>query len=350
MSVIKLQTYPENIVHNYKTLQRYTPNLAAVVKANGYGLGALSVTETLRKSGCTEFFVANATEGQILRKKFSDITIYVLDGFVEQETILDYQLTPVINTVEQLTSYSHIPNHCDALLHIDTGMNRLGIPMHDITQISQDLLKDAGVQMLLTHFSASEDNPETTNRQTSLILQAGKALNINQFSIANSCGIVRHSKNLPQNNLSRGGIALYGGIQHPDLRPCISMHGKILQKKHLPMNSPIGYNSTYVTDKPTKVITVAGGYADGIMRSLSGSQYCGYVDGHYLPLIGKVSMDTTIFDASNLSDTEFNQVNELEFFGFHNSIVKMADYADTISYEILVNLGRRFSSKITYDY
>lgn len=337
MSLLTIKIYLGNLIHNYQTLKHKTPHLGAVVKADAYGLGALLVTKTLRKQGCKIFFVATASEGKILRQKFSDIDIYVFDGFIEHKTIIDYALKPVLNTLQQLQEWSQTANHFGAILHIDTGMNRLGISFGDIQTLTLDNTK---IDYVMTHFTDSESNFAYTQKQTDMILHSAKYLNIKNISIANSGGILWHTP-IQNSYLGRAGIGLYGGIDRDNLRSVVGVSGKILQKKQIPAYEPVGYGSTFITQKPTVLLTIAGGYADGIMRSLSGSDFCGYINGDTIPLVGRVSMDTTIFDASDLSDTAIQEATELEFFGLNNPITKISECAKTIPYEFLTNLSRR---------
>jgi alanine racemase len=337
MSLLTIKIYLGNLIHNYQTLKIKTPNLGAVVKADAYGLGALVITKALRKQGCKTFFVATASEGKILRQKFSDVDIYVFDGFIEQKTIVDYALKPVLNTVQQLQEWSQSANNNGAILHIDTGMNRLGIPFRDIHTIT---IQNVKIDYVMTHFSDSESNFSITQKQTDMIMHSAEYLKIPNISIANSGGILWHTP-VKDSYLGRAGIGLYGGIESNNLRSVVSVSGKILQKKQIPAYEPVGYGSTFITQRPTTLLTVAGGYADGIMRSLSNSTFCGYINGYTIPLVGRVSMDTTIFDASDLPDTVIQEATELEFFGLNNLITKISECAKTIPYEFLTNLSRR---------
>jgi alanine racemase len=323
MSLITVKIYLDNLIHNYHILKSKTPHLAAVVKADGYGLGAITVTKTLIKQGVQKFFVASASEGKVLRKKFSDIDIYVFDGFIEQQTILDYHLKPVLNSVDQLQMFAHTAHNNGAILHIDTGMNRLGIPFQDIHTINT---QNVMIDYIMTHFSDSEANHPVTIQQTEKLVASAKYL--------------RHTP-YKTDFLGRAGVALYGGIVGHDLRPVVSVSGNILQKKHIAAGEPVGYGSTFMTKKPTTLFTVAGGYADGIMRSLSNSDFCGTISGYKIPLVGRVSMDTTIFDATDLPDSIIQTASELEFFGLNNPITEIAVSANTIPYEFLTNLSRR---------
>lgn len=345
MAVLTTEIYLDNLAYNYHILKNYTPHLAAVIKADAYGLGAEIVAQTLINSGCIDFFVANAYEGKLLRAQFPNINIYILDGFVDKQIIIQHNLRPVINSLQQLKDYGSLSKPLETFLHIDTGMNRLGVPENQISDITPALLTQAHISGVMSHFTASEEDDLQTQRQTQTIIEYAKNLNIKKISLANSYGILGHYNAFNETNINitgRAGIALYGGVDHAELKPVVSVKGKILQKNHVSAGTYIGYNGTYMTDKPTKLITVAGGYADGIMRSLSGTDYCGYLDGGYfLPLIGKVSMDTTIFDASQVSGKALENADELEFFGFHQSISKIAACAGTISYEFLTNLSRR---------
>jgi alanine racemase len=342
MALLTTKIYLDNLKHNYFALKTKSPQLAAIVKANAYGLGSVQITKCLISVGCYQFFVATADEGILLRENFPDIDIYVLDGFIEQKKFQDYQLKPVLNTIEQLVEYSNMHILLGAILHIDTGMNRLGIPVSDAHKIDKNLLKNTKIDYIMSHFSASETDKLTSLKQTELLITIAQKLGINKISLNNSGGILNFETSHCQ-NLGRAGIALYGGIGHQDLRPVVSMHGRILQIKQIPAFSPVGYGSDYITPKETTVITVAGGYADGIPRHLSNSHYCGYIHGYYVPLIGRVSMDTTIFDATQIPHHLLNNDSDLEFFGLNHSIDNIAKYSQTITYEILVNISKRAS-------
>ncbi|MFT6072708.1 MAG: alanine racemase [Alphaproteobacteria bacterium] len=345
MALLTTRLYLDNLVYNYRMLQKKSPQLAAVVKANAYGLGALKVTQCLSDIGCTHFFVATADEGKALRQAFANIIIYVLDGFIEQQTIIDYHLRPVLNTLEQLNEFQQVSCPQGSMLHIDTGMNRLGILMSDLDKIDKVALGQTKIDYVMTHFSDCETNQSMTDKQADLLTQAANILSIKNMSLCNSAGIMMHDPKNP-NVLGRAGIALYGGVTDYNLKPVVSVYGHILQKKQIPSHEPVGYGATYITKSPTKLITVAGGYADGILRGLSGGNYCGFCEGYLLPLVGRVSMDTTIFDATALPLDIFNHAAQLEFFGLNNPITHIAECADTIAYEFLTNLSKR--SKIKF--
>jgi len=352
MALLTTTIYLNHLKHNYHVLQKNSPNLAAVVKANAYGIGSIKVTEALKNAGCKQFFVATADEGIILRKNFPHIDIYVLDGFIEIQSIIDYGLRPVINTLEQLTLYAQsYSDLLGAIIHIDTGMNRLGIPISEAHYIDKNLIKTLNIDYLMTHFSASEPDPYRTKQQLADLIQVSERLEVHHISFNNSGGILNniqhHSNNIKQ-ALGRAGIALYGGVEDSRLLPVVSLHGKILQIKNMPAGQPVGYDSTYITTKPTRLITVAGGYADGIQRHLSNTNYCGYVHGYAAPLVGRVSMDTTIFDISDIPQPDLSMIDTLEFFGLNNSINILSKYSKTISYEIINNISNRSNINFIY--
>ncbi len=340
MSLVSIKIYRDNLIHNYHILKNKSEHLGAVVKADAYGLGAINITEILIQQGCHTFFVATAHEGKALRHKFPDIDIYVLDGFIEQKIILDYALKPVLNTIEQLNAFSQITHNKGAMLHIDTGMNRLGIPFNDIHQIPLSHIKNANIHYVMSHFSDSESNPYVTAQQTQKLMESAQYLGIKNISISNSGGILWHTIK-QENCLGRAGIALYGGIDSDNLRSVVSVSGHILQKKSVATHEPVGYGSRFITQRPTTLFTVAGGYADGIMRSLSDSNFCGFINGYRIPLVGRVSMDNCIFDATDLPNMIRDDASELEFFGLNNPITYIAECAKTISYEFLTNLSKR---------
>ena len=344
MNNTKIYINTSHLTHNYYSLCHHAKNatLGAVVKAGGYGCGLRGIAAYLYKSGCRLFFVATFDEGVKIRELFGDADIYVFEGIMDSQIDAYHEnmLRPVINSLDMLNiaSDSALP----IALHIDTGMNRLGLNMQDLDILMQNhaLIKSLDIQMIMSHFACADTPDHILNAQQKEKMQKIKQyFPIIPISFANSAGILYHSDS--HYDIVRAGIGLYGGLPHQDLKNVVSLKGNILQIRTIQMGESVGYGADYIAHKPITAITVSGGYADGIPRSLLNSGYCAIYKNYKIPLIGRVSMDSTIFDVSNVPESMLKIGEEVEFFGDNYPIYAFAGNAKTISYEILTGLGKR---------
>jgi alanine racemase len=330
--------------YNWFCEQSLRAQTAAAVKADAYGLGMAKIAPILQSAGCKTFFVAHLGEAVILRKILGqEADIYVLHGLCPADTQVfkDHNLRPVINSDNQLRSWLKSGNDMPCALHIDTGINRLGIAFD---KIKLSNTKNLNLSLLMSHLACAS-TPD--HKQNKLQLQRFKQV-IEQFpdipcSLANSAGILLGSDY--HFSITRPGIGLYGGtpfdagISAPQLTPVARLRAPILQIKSVKSGDAIGYGARFVTEKPMKIAIISYGYADGLFRSV-GPGANGWINGQAAPLLGRVSMDLMAVDLSNL-DHQVKDNDFVEFFGYDLNDFSRA--CATIPYEILTSIGNRVS-------
>ncbi len=327
------------IQDNYKTLSAMsakTCETACCVKANAYGLGLSEVAPALAAVGARKFFIATLNEGIELRAILPTADIYILNGFwqAEERVYKAHNLIPVLNDTAQINQYKGA-----AILHFDTGMNRLGIPQQDWADIDLSALN---VHYLMSHFSSSEepDNPRNA-QQFELFQNVIKIFPGHKYSLCNSAGITL-SKDY-HFDLTRPGIGLYGGMER--MKPVITLDLPILQIHTVKRGETAGYNETYRFEKDGHVAVIGAGYADGLHRTL-GNAGALFWQGYKLPIRGRVSMDLIICDLSDVPESKRPKSGDsLELMGPHQTLTDLAASAGTIPYEILTSLGKRYNRR-----
>jgi alanine racemase len=343
---------------NWKTLASTTVPVecAAVVKGDGYGCGLEPVTRTLSRAGCSTFFVADVAEGRRVRAVASDAAIYVLNGLIPgsaQAFAADY-LRPVINSAIELAEWDAFVATRNwrggAALHVDTGMNRLGITLEEAVAIAPRLQSENhGFTLVMSHLACAEipDHP-MNDRQIRLfreirILYRGVA-----SSLANSSGIFLGGG--AYCDLVRPGVALYGvnptpGRANP-MRPVVELKGRVIQVRAVNKGESVGYGAAFTTTRPSRIAIVALGYADGYLRSASAAKGkpAGQViiAGKRCPIAGRVSMDVLAADVTDLPDGTVRRGDFATLIGDGMSVDDVAAAMGTIGYEVLTHLGRRY--------
>ncbi|NVK17536.1 MAG: alanine racemase [Methylocystaceae bacterium] len=326
------------IKSNYKRLCQElngTP-CAAVVKADGYGLGVEPVAKALWDAGARTFFIAQIDEGIELRQILPDADIHVLVGFLHDSdaAYADYNLIPVLNTLDQIKRWNNRAR-CD--LHVDTGMTRLGLSLDEVNQLPAGL----GFDVLMTHLAcADEKDHPLTHQQIRDFRQVREQISYKRASLSNSAGIFTGPE--AHFDLGRPGCALYGINPTPHLpNPMgnpVRLQAKVLQVHEIDSQTSVGYGATHALKAGQQLATLALGYADGYLRSLS-SKGVVYIGDQPAPVVGRVSMDVTSIDVTGLDCVEGQLVDVI---GPHNPPDQLADKAGTIGYEILTSLGGRY--------
>ena len=340
---------------NYRLLlQRAAPaQCAAVVKADGYGLGVGPVGRTLHAAGCTRFFVAHLDEAATLRKALggaaSTAEIAVLNGLMpgQEKVFRDHNLMPVLNDLGQVAQWSE---ECRAngahpsILHLDTGMCRLGLPPEEQRTLFDDPQRLDGLSLtcIMSHLACADTPDHPLNRQQQVDFAAAiKRLPKVDTSLAASSGIFLGPD--WHFDMVRPGVSLYGVAPTPGepnpMAPVVKLSGKIIQIRHVDAPQTVGYGATHRFTGPTRVATVAAGYADGYLRSLSGRASAS-IGGITVPVVGRVSMDLITLDISNAPAAQPGDM--IDLIGPHFDVDAAADAAGTIGYEILTSLGRRY--------
>jgi alanine racemase len=338
------------IASNWRLLcQTHGAPTAAVVKADGYGLGAALVAPRLLAEGARHFFVAQLEEAVALRPLLPGVLIGVLNGFAatEAHAYLAHDLLPVLGSLPEIAAYQALARSAGrplpALLHVDTAMNRLGLSAAELAAIRADpsLLGGIGWAYVMTHLASAEEPADPLNaRQRQLFAEACALLPDTPRSFANSSGIFLGPGF--RSDLARPGAALYGinptpGAPNP-MRPTLRLAAPVLQVRRIAAGEGVGYNASWAASRPTTVATVALGYADGYHRAASNRAQAAF-DGLRLPLIGRVSMDLVTFDATDAPS--LSPGDKVELIGPAIPPDEVAGWAGTNGYEVLTSLGHR---------
>ena len=323
---------------NYQFIAGIAPHVAAVVKANGYGLGVERVAQTLRQANCEDFFVATLQEGIELRAILPNERIYVFSGILDDDdamAMVQNDLTPVLNDAEQVRRwqpYAHVP----VAIQVDTGMNRLGFTADSI---DPEMFASLKVGVLLSHLANADDPQHPMNAIQIQRFKAVAALfPAAKTSFGNSGGVLLGVTS----DLARPGIALYGGNPFSNswnpMRRVATLEARVLALRTLGHGEPVGYEGTYKTDGETCVAVLGIGYGDGIPRQMRNAEAAYH--GERLPIIGRISMDMMHIDASAVAHTLLLG-DWVEIFGETIGVEEVATWANTISYEILAGIGHR---------
>ena len=339
------------IVANWRALAaRAAPGaVAGVVKANAYGLGAVQVARALHAAGCRHFFVAHLSEGMALRSGLgAGPMIAVLDGFAPGADE-NAGLVPVLNSLGDVLAHGAAGRSAgrarQALLHLDTGMARLGLDAGEQARLAADHSLLAGLDLLyvMSHLACADEPAHPLNaEQAARFARACAGLPKLPRSFANSSGLFLGADYA--SDLARPGCALYGinprpGAPNPML-PVIRLEAPILQIREIPAGASVGYGASFVAARPSRIATIAVGYADGYLRCLSGQGVATYRD-MILPMVGRVSMDLITLDVTDAPGIAPGDVLQL-IGGAAPSPDDLAARAGTIGYEILTSLGDRY--------
>lgn len=360
-SNLKLVINLETIVNNYKAICQHigdSTEVSAVVKADAYGLGANKVVPVLSKAGCHTFFVATLEEAIEIRQVTLSDRIFVLNGFFsgEENFFFNENISPVLNTIEQVNLWKNFclrkRRRLVAALHIDTGMNRLGINYEEGLSLLKNeylsLNKICDIFYVLSHLACADDSKnKMNNEQFSKMQLLSSFVKDSKVSLCNSAGIFLSPEY--HFDMVRPGAALYGydtsGTNLEFLKNPITISSSILQIREVESDGTVGYGATTKVKKGMLLATIAGGYADGYSRELSNNGYC-YVGIHKVPIIGIVSMDLTILDVSNVPKNLLYVGAEVEIIGEHCNIAEISHNAGITGYEFLRMCSAKRISKI----
>ena len=342
------------ITKNFREIQTLVgPDCAvsAVVKANAYGCGVAPVGQALEEAGADKFFVATLPEALELRTILeSDAAVFMLNGFRSSDAQLYVQedITPVLSSMPEVENYAKLAaeqgRKLPAIVHIDTGMNRLGLEDNDLEALPQKL-EGLDVKYMMSHFACSDekDHPKNQQQYESFKKSAAPFTGIKK-SLSNSSGIFR-SKDY-HFDMVRPGMCLYGLNPTPEtdnpMNAVVNVEVPVLQVRRAQKEETCGYGATYSFKKDTKLAVVEMGYADGYLRHLS-NEGALYWKGYACPVRGRVSMDLTIVDLSSVPENNLPAVGDMmEVIGPHQSGDDIAQACGTIGYEIFTSLSRRY--------
>jgi alanine racemase len=331
------------IAANWRTLDRMSgaaTQTAAVVKADAYGLGLAPVATALARAGARRFFVAMAEEGQALRDVLGPgPQISVLSGHLAGDAALigAADLTPILNSIDQVTrQFEALPGRPFGV-QIDTGMSRLGMAAAEWEAVAPILL-DAGPELILSHLACADDPDSPMNpAQLAEFLALTEGTGVPR-SLAATGGILLGQQY--HFDLTRPGIGLYGARPHDAGLPALTLSLPVIQVREIEAGTTVGYSCTWTADRPTRIATVSGGYADGLPRTLSNLATLWHGDSP-CPLVGRVSMDLITVDIGHLDDTP----DHLDILCPHQDVDDLADFAGTIGYELLTALSARYGRR-----
>ncbi|MEM1351266.1 MAG: alanine racemase [Pseudomonadota bacterium] len=338
MSTATLTIDLNAIAENWRRLNAMTDvETAAVVKANAYGLGMEHVAATLVEAGARQFFVAVAEEGVALRRVLGDgPQISVFSGHMAGDAPLieAANLNPIINSVDQMVRHVEaLPRHPFGI-QLDTGMNRLGMEAAEWSAL-RGIAMSQNPTLVMSHLACADEPEHAMNeRQCTQFLQMTQGIDAPR-SLSATGGLLLGPEF--HFDLTRPGIGLYGGLPYVDARPVVSLDVPVIQVRDVASGETVGYGNTWHAKRPSRIATISGGYADGVIR-LMGPKARLHAGEAIVPVVGRISMDLIGVDVTDLADVP----ETLQLLGRHQSVDTVAGFADTIGYEILTSLGARY--------
>lgn len=335
-----------SIVANWQFLQarHAKKHSAAVVKADSYGLGMAPVAGALHQAGCQTFFVATLEEGIALRKELASVPIYVFHGVGkrEEKEFTAHDLRPVLNTLAQIERWQRMG--VKSALHIDTGMNRLGLSSAELETLDVPAtVRDCNIDLIMSHLAcASEPDHPMNDAQRMRFDEVLGRFRAIPASLANSSG---HFLNENFHyDLGRPGCSLYGITPNSSLpnpmAQVATLVAPIIQIRTIDQNGTIGYGASAEVKKGMKTATVAFGYADGLQR-LASNKLSVWITGRECRMLGRVSMDMTCYDVSSIPDSELEKAEYATLIGEQQTVDDVAKICNTIGYEIFTRIGNR---------
>jgi alanine racemase len=326
---------------------------AAVLKADAYGTGATVVGPRLAAEGCRHFFVAHIDEAIALRGVVPDHPIYVLNGLLPgtEADFVEFGLTPALNHLGQLNAWRAAAQRynrpLDAVIHIDTGMHRLGLAPEEAQLLASERgrLRGLRLSLLMSHLVVSEEpNNPINGEQLSRFRSFVRAMPGAPASFANSSGIFLGPDY--HFDLLRPGAALYGinptpGRPNPMLTT-VTLHARVLQVRRIDALQTVGYGAAWRSARPSRVATIALGYADGYFRTLINRTHV-HLAGHKVSVIGRISMDLVTIDVTDVPEADSQPGALVEVLGPHLTADDLAEHARTNAYEVMTALGRRYA-------
>lgn len=354
----------DNLAFNFHSVKRYLDEkikYMAVVKADSYGHGAVECARKLEGEGVDWFGVALPEEGVELRKSGIHKHILCLGSFWagQEREILNYNITPVVYRPEIAEIFNQAARErgviADIHVKVDTGMNRIGVRFDELKDFVEKLkrFENLKVDGVMTHFAAADTDNDFTNLQVRRFNEAVEVFHEKGFrptfkDLANSPGALGYANT--HGNMVRLGGVLYGlwsdvlpkDLEPPELKAVLSLHTRITLLKKVLKGETIGYGRTFKVEKDLQIATVPIGYQDGYPRMLSNSGYA-IVRGRQVPVAGRISMDWTMFDVTDIRDVKVG--DEVILIGEQNGLSvtseEIAQKSQTISYEVTCGISRR---------
>ena len=347
------------IVANWRKLEKTAvpAECAGVIKADAYGCGLEPVARALANAGCKTFFVATLDEARAARAALPQATIYVLDGFFQNsgDAFAKIDCKPVIGDLNELAEWDVFCRRSGwaggAAIHIDTGMNRLGLTIAEAQGIIPRInAGDHGITLVLSHLACAETlNHPLNAKQLASFREIASLFSGVPASLSNSSGV--YLGPAFQFDMVRPGAALYGINPTPEadnpMQPVVELKARIVQMRDVEKGDSVGYGGTWTARRPTKLAIVSAGYADGYFRaggSNDGTRGAEVVvAGKRCPVVGRISMDLIAIDVTDLEKNAARRGHMVTLIGEGITVDELAHHFGTIGYEVLTSLGRRYA-------
>ncbi|WP_375415622.1 alanine racemase [uncultured Bradyrhizobium sp.] len=347
------------IVANWRKLEKTAvpAECAAVIKAEAYGCGAGPVARALAAAGCKTFFVATLDEARAARETLPAADLYVLDGFFQNsgDSFAKLNCRPVIGDLNELAEWDVFCRRSGwsggAAIHIDTGMNRLGLTLVEANGIVPRInAGDHGITLVMSHLACAETPNHPLNaRQVATFREIASLYSGVPASLSNSSGIYLGPQF--QFDMVRPGAALYGINPTPEadnpMQPVVELKARIVQLRNVERGDSVGYGGTWTARRPTKLAIVSAGYADGYFRAASANDGTRgaevVIAGKRCPVAGRISMDLMAVDITDLPDKTARRGHMVTLIGDGITIDEVAHHFGTIGYEVLTSLGKRYA-------
>jgi alanine racemase len=330
---------------------------SAVVKADAYGCGLEPVARALTDAGCKTFFVATLDEARAARAAVPSAGLYVLDGFIQNtgDAYAKIDAKPVFGDLNELAEWDVFCRRTGwtggAAIHIDTGMNRLGLTVSEAQGLIPRInAGDHGISLVMSHLACAENlNHPLNAKQLSTFREIASVFSGVPASLSNSSGVFLGS--LFQFDMVRPGAALYGVNPTPEadnpMQPVVELKARVVQIRDIERGESVGYGATWTARRPTRLAIVSAGYADGYFRaggSNDGTRGAEVVvAGRRCPVAGRISMDLMAVDVTDLEKNAVRRGHLVTLIGEGVTIDELAHHFGTIGYEVLTSLGHRYA-------
>ena len=331
------------IAANWQALAKIASvETAAVVKANAYGLDAARVAQHLAQAGARQFFVAATEEGVALREALGEgPVISVFSGHMEGDTqsIVEASLTPMLNSAQQMQRhFAALPDHPFGI-QLDTGMNRLGMEPAEWAALRSETIAQKPT-LLMSHLACADTPEHPMNaQQRDAFEDMTQGVDLPRSLAATGGTLLGEAYHY---DMVRPGIGLYGGEPFAKAQPVVTLDIPVIQIRNVAVGETVGYGNVWTATKPSKIATIAAGYADGLIRAMGPNARL-HADGIEVPVVGRVSMDLITVDVTALPDAP----QSLQLLGAQQSVDEVANFAGTIGYEILTSIGARYHKRWT---
>jgi len=347
------------LVANWRKLEKrgVPAECAAAVKADAYGCGLAPVMHALAGAGCKTFFVATLDEARAARAAVKDAIIYVLDGYFPNcgDVFVQNDCRPVIGDLNELAEWDVFCRRTGwtggAAIHIDTGINRLGLTITEAQGIVPRIVAgDHGITLVMSHLACAEMlNHPLNAKQVATFREIASLFSGVPSSLANSSGIFLGPQFLF--DMVRPGAALYGVNPTPEadnpMQAVVDLKARIIHIRNVERGETVGYGATWTARRPTRLAIVAAGYADGYFRAAGSNDGTRgaevVVAGKRCPVAGRISMDLLAVDVTDVPVNTARRGQMVTLIGEGITVDELAHHFGTTGYEVLTSLGRRYA-------